>query len=162
MRAGRLGRRLAREISALLYLVDECWRAGRRRSFVIACRILGGLMRVTRLRASGAGAILIAAAVAVSGQQPKIGYDDTPMQPNGKWHVHDGTRPQPKMVTPGATPGAAPADATILLGTDASAWQMTNGAAVTWPMKDGVLQSGKGMIETKAQFTDFQLHVEFA
>ena len=119
-------------------------------------------MRVTRLRASGAGAILIAAAVSVSGQQPKIGYDDTPMQPNGKWHVHDGTRPQPKMVTPGATPGAAPADATILLGTDASAWQMTNGAAVTWPMKDGVLQSGKGMIETKAQFTDFQLHVEFA
>jgi hypothetical protein len=119
-------------------------------------------MRVTRLRASGAGAILIAVAVAVSGQQPKIGYDDTPMQPNGKWHVHDGTRPQPKMVTPGATPGAAPADATILLGTDASAWQMTNGAAVTWPMKDGVLQSGKGMIETKAQFTDFQLHVEFA
>ena len=61
-------------------------------------------MRVTRLRASGAGAILIAAAVSVSSQQPKIGYDDTPMQPNGKWHVHDGTRPQPKMVTPGATP----------------------------------------------------------
>ena len=29
-------------------------------------------------------------------------------------------------------------------------------------MSDGVLQSGKGMIETKAQFTDFQLHVEFA
>ena len=122
-------------------------------------------MRVTRLRAAGAGAILIAAAVSVSSQQPKIGYDDTPMQPNGSWHIHDGTRPQPKMVTPGATPGAAPADATVLLGsgTDASAWQMTaGGAAVTWPMKDGVLQSGKGMIETKAQFTDFQLHVEFA
>jgi hypothetical protein len=119
-------------------------------------------MRVTRLRASGAGALLIAVAVTVSGQQPKIGYDDTPMQPNGKWHVHDGTRPQPKMVTPGATPGAAPADATVLLGADASAWQMTNGSPITWPMKDGVLQSGKGMIETKAQFTDFQLHVEFA
>ena len=29
-------------------------------------------------------------------------------------------------------------------------------------MADGVLQSGKGMIETEAQFTDFQLHVEFA
>jgi 3-keto-disaccharide hydrolase len=122
-------------------------------------------MRVTRLRAAGVGAILIAAAVSVSSQQPKIGYDDTPMQPNGRWHVHDGTRPQPKMVTPGATPGAAPADATVLLGngTDASAWKMTaGGAAVTWPMKDGVLQSGKGMIETKAEFTDFQLHVEFA
>ena len=74
-------------------------------------------MRVTRLRAAGAADLAIAAAVSVSSQQPKIGYDDTPMQPNGKWHVHDGARPQPKMVTPGATPGAAPADATVLLGT---------------------------------------------
>jgi hypothetical protein len=122
-------------------------------------------MRVTRLRAVASGAFLIAAAASISSQQPKIGYDDTPMQPNGKWHVHDGARPQPKMVTPGATPGAAPADATVLLGAgaDASAWKMSaDGSAVTWPMQDGVLQSGKGMIETKAQFTDFQLHVEFA
>jgi 3-keto-disaccharide hydrolase len=122
-------------------------------------------MRVTRLRAAGAGTFLLAAAVSVSSQQPKIGYDDTPMQPNGKWHVHDGARPQPKMITPGATPGAAPADATVLLGagSDVSAWKMaTDGAPVTWPMNDGVLQSSKGMIETKAQFTDFQLHVEFA
>jgi hypothetical protein len=121
-------------------------------------------MRVTRLRAAGTAAILIAAAVSVSTQQPKIGYDDTPMQPNGKWHIHDGARPQPKMVTPGAGPGGAPADATVLLGggADAGAWQMADGKPVTWPKKDGVLQSAKGMIETKAQFTDFQLHVEFA
>jgi hypothetical protein len=115
-------------------------------------------------RVAGTGVILIAAAVSVSSQQPKIGYDDTPMQPNGKWHVHDGTRPQPRIVTPGSTVGAVPNDATVLLGsgTDTNAWQMENGAAITWPMKDGVLQSAKGMIETKAQFTDFQLHVEFA
>ena len=37
---------------------------------------------------------------AVSGQQAPIGYDDTPMQPNGKWRVHDGTRPYPPIVTP--------------------------------------------------------------
>ena len=122
-------------------------------------------MRVTRLCAAGIGPIILAMAVSVSSQQPKIGYDDTPMQPNGKWHIHDGTRPQPKMVAPGATPGAAPADATVLLGpgSDVSAWKMAaDGAAVTWPMQNGVLQSAKGMIETKAQFTDFQLHVEFA
>ena len=63
--------------------------------------------------------ILVTAAVSIAGQQPKIGYDDTPMQPNGKWHVHDGARPQPRIVTPGATPGAAPADATVLLGAGA-------------------------------------------
>jgi hypothetical protein len=121
-------------------------------------------MRVTRLRAVGTGALLLATAMSVRSQQPKLGYDDTPMQPNGKWHIHDGNRPQPRIVAPGATPGAAPADATVLLGpgNDGSAWQMTSGAALTWPLKDGVLQSGKGMIETKAQFTDFQLHVEFA
>ena len=122
-------------------------------------------MRVTRLHAIGTGALLLAAAVAVRSQQPKIGYDDTPMQPNGKWHIHDGNRPQPRIVTPGATPGAAPSDATVLLGqgSDGSAWKMsTGGAPLSWPLKDGVLQSAKGMIETKEQFGDFQLHVEFA
>lgn len=122
-------------------------------------------MRVTRLHAIGTGALFLAAAVAVRSQQPKIGYDDTPMQPNGKWHIHDGNRPQPRIVTPGATPGAAPSDATVLLGpgSDGSAWKMsTGGAPLSWPLKDGVLQSAKGMIETKEQFSDFQLHVEFS
>ena len=32
-----------------------------------------------------------------------IGYQDTPMLPGGKWHVHDSARPQPIEVTPGAT-----------------------------------------------------------
>ena len=121
-------------------------------------------MRVTFVRAAGTGAILVAAIVSVRSQQAKLGYDDTPMQPNGKWHVHDGARPQPRIVTPGGAGTAAPSDATVLLGAgaDTSQWQMQGGAALTWPIKDGVLQSAKGMIETKAQFSDFQLHAEFA
>ena len=126
-------------------------------------------MRVTLLRATGtAGVIAIvatAAAGSVRSQQPKLGYEDTPMQPNGKWHIHDGTRPQPRIVTPGATTGAAPSDATVLLGagSETGAWQMSaDKAALSWPMKDGVLQSAKGMIQTKEEFADFQLHVEFA
>jgi 3-keto-disaccharide hydrolase len=104
---------------------------------------------------------------AASGQQAPVGYDDTPMQPNGKWHVHDGNRPQPPVVVPGAaneTPVAAPADALVLLGSgdDLSAWQMTNGSVATWKMRGGVLETGKGMLQTKQEFTDFQLHVEFA
>lgn len=103
----------------------------------------------------------------VTGQQAPapVGYDDTPMQPNGRWHIHDAKRPQPPTVTPGAmTPAPAPKDATVLLGAgaDRSAWQMMDGAAVTWPMADGVLSTGKGMIHTRAEFTDYQLHVEFA
>jgi 3-keto-disaccharide hydrolase len=101
------------------------------------------------------------------GQQANIGYDDTPLQPNGLWHVHDGKRPQPPIITPAPpnpNPVPAPADAIVLLGArdDLSPWQMSDGSPATWLMKNGVLQTGKGMIRTKAQFTDFQLHVEFA
>ena len=113
-------------------------------------------------------AVLLFAAT-ISGQQPApVGYDDTPMQPNGKWKIHDANRPQPTVVTPPpapATPTPPPSDATVLIGTkdDLSAWQMmTDGSPVTWPMKNGVAETGKGIIRTKAEFTDFQLHVEFA
>ena len=129
------------------------------------------------------GTVVVAAAAApsdVEGQQPPArpttqqpqppaptGYQDTPMQPNGKWHIHDGTRPQPTVVTPGPYALVAPpADAIVLLGagTDLSKWEMQDGgAAVTWPIADGVMSSGKGMIQTKQKdFTDYQLHVEFA
>jgi hypothetical protein len=120
-------------------------------------------MRLLALAASVA-----ASAVGLSGQQAGVlGYDDTPMQPDGKWRVHDSKRPQPRVVAPGAasaTPLPPPADAIVLLGAgeDAGAWQMMDGAPVTWVMKGGVLPTGKGMIRTKREFTDFQLHVEFA
>lgn len=111
---------------------------------------------------------LVVLSSALLAQQAPVGYDDTPMQPNGKWRVHDGKRPQPRMVKPGdavnASPVGAPQDATVLVGprADLSAWQMMDGAPVTWAMSDGVLSTGKGLIRTKAEFTDFQLHVEFA
>ena len=89
------------------------------------------------------------------------------MQPNGKWRVHDGTRPYPPIVTappPSDAAGPAPSDAIVLLGAgdDLSAWQMADGSAAAWAMKGGVLQTGKGMLRTRQQFTDVQLHVEFA
>ena len=51
------------------------------------------------------------------------GFQDTPMQPDGKWHVHDPARPQPPVVTPGtfsdnATP---PSDAMVASG---ASWTM--------------------------------------
>jgi hypothetical protein len=112
-------------------------------------------------------ALVAAAALPVLTQQSnQLGYDDTPMQPSGKWRVHDSKRPQPRIITPGPAPAPAPApsDAIVLVGSgaDLSAWQMSNGSPASWPFKDGVLQSGKGMIETKQKFSDVQLHVEFA
>lgn len=110
-------------------------------------------------------ALVFALAGPLAGQQAPVGYDDTPMQPNGRWHIHDGKRPQPAIVTPGAmSPAPAPQDAIVLVGSgaDRSAWQMMDGAPVTWAMSNGVLETGKGIIRTKAVFTDYQLHVEFA
>jgi hypothetical protein len=96
-----------------------------------------------------------------------VGYDDTPMQPDGKWRIHDGHRPQPKIVTPSIannTPAPPPGDAIVLVGTgsDLSAWQMADGGAPQWQMAEGVLLAGKGLLRTKEEFSDFQLHVEFA
>ena len=110
---------------------------------------------------------LAGAAAAFAQQNPNFGYTDTPMQPNGKWHIHDPARPQPVVVTPGGAEGPttpAPSDATVLIGPggDLSAWSMTDGKPATWEMKDGVASTGRGVLRTKAEFRDVQLHVEFA
>jgi len=99
------------------------------------------------------------------GQAPQLGYDDTPLQPNGKWRIHDSKRPVPSVVTPGpAIAAGPPSDALVLLGPsgDVSKWQAEDGSPALWPVAQGVLQTGKGFIQTKAEFTDVQLHVEFA
>ena len=124
-------------------------------------------MALQRHTALSIATIVVAAAGLIAQQKAPVGYDDTPMQPNNKWHVHDANRPQPRVVTPGAVPATPippPADATVLIGTgdDLSAWQMDNGAPATWAISSGVASTGNGRIRTKAEFTDFQLHVEFA
>lgn len=111
--------------------------------------------------------LALAGAAVVFAQQASVGYSDTPMQPNGKWHIHDPDRPQPTVVTPGGDAGPTtppPSDATVLIGPggDLSAWSMTNGAPATWQMQDGVASTGRGVLRTRAEFADVQLHVEFA
>ena len=94
------------------------------------------------------------------------GYTDTPMQPDGKWHVHDPARPIPKIITPGTTfsqMAAAPSDAVILFdGKDFSKWKGDKGE-VQWKLEDGYMETTKsGVIRTKDEFGDFQLHLEWA
>jgi hypothetical protein len=67
--------------------------------------------------------------------------------------------PEPKLVTPGKTDDAPPADAVVLFGgKDLSKW---NGGE-NWEIKDGVATARKSGITTKDSFGDCQLHVEFA
>jgi hypothetical protein len=57
-----------------------------------------------------------------------------------------------------------PPGAVVLFdGKDLDAWVKVGGdtAPADWPVEDGVMTVGKGSIRTKAEFGDFQLHVEF-
>ena len=94
------------------------------------------------------------------------GFQDTPLQPSGLWHVHDPARPQPPIVTPGATFGenaAPPADAIVLFdGKDLSQWRdKKTGGDALWKIENGVMVSAKGDIQTTNKFGDIQLHLEF-
>jgi hypothetical protein len=94
-----------------------------------------------------------------------LGYDDTPLLPGGKWHVHDGVRPQPRIVTPAKTAGNAPSDAiTLFDGTDLSGWQSVKGGEAGWEIVDNTMRvkPGTGDIKSKERLGDCQLHVEFS
>jgi hypothetical protein len=96
------------------------------------------------------------------------GYTDTPMQPDGKWHVHDPNRPKPAVITPGKSfseMAAAPADAIVLFdGKDLSRWEAGNKSEAKWKVENGYMETvpKSGIIRTKDKFGDFQLHIEFA
>ena len=97
-----------------------------------------------------------------------VGYNDTPMLPDSEWHVHDGDRPQPTIVTPSTAdtqegPGEAPSDAIVLFdGSDTSKWAGRDGE-VQWKVKDGYMEVTRtGDIKTKDSFGNCQLHIEWA
>jgi len=97
------------------------------------------------------------------------GYEDTPMLPGGRWHVHDAKRPHPRIVDPG-TPstqehtGQAPSDAVMLFnGSNLDQWRSGKGDAAGWKVEGGYMEvvPGKGDIYTRREFGDLQLHVEW-
>src|SRR2546422_1900885 len=94
------------------------------------------------------------------------GYKDTPIVPGTKWHVHDPDRPKAPIVTPGKTfslMAPPPSDAVVLFdGKDFSKWKGQKGE-VQWKIEDNYMETTHtGIIRTKDEFGDFQLHLEFA
>jgi hypothetical protein len=73
--------------------------------------------------------------------------------------------PEVRIIQPGAQPGMPPSDAIILFdGTDVNKeWVDSRGNPTKWIVKDGELicVKGSGIIKTKRQFNDFQLHIEW-
>ncbi len=118
-----------------------------------------------------ATAVAIAIAAAATGQdRPKVGFQDTPLLPGGKWHVHDGRRPQPAVVEPGTAstqeaPGRPPSDAVVLFdGKDVSHWSDGKAGPAGWKVEGGamVVTPKAGVVATRDEFGDCQLHLEFA
>src|SRR5437588_218352 len=104
-------------------------------------------------------ALCAAAALPIHAQdaRPKhaLGYQDTPIIPGTNWHVHDGERPQPRVVTPGTAstqekPGDAPSDAVVLMdGKDLSKWRSGKDEECKWKIENGEAVVGGGDIFTK-------------
>ncbi|MFT6236115.1 MAG: hypothetical protein ACJAU9_001201 [Lentimonas sp.] len=96
-------------------------------------------------------------------------YGDAP-DANHPWAVHDDNRPQPIRVVPAAVVGGAPSDAVVLFdGSEASFenWVHAKPAdkrKADWSVQDGYLfgVGGAGYIQTKQQFGDCQLHIEWS
>lgn len=123
------------------------------------------------LLAVGAGGGAALTARAQQQQTPPkdtLGYQDTPLQANGKWHVHDGLRPQPPVIDPGTAStqdaaGKPPSDAVVLFdGTDMSHWT-DGGKPAAWKVENGYMEvtPKMGSITSKEQLGDVQLHVEW-
>lgn len=75
--------------------------------------------------------------------------------------------PQPRVITPSdrEQAQAPPSDAVILFGgDDLSAWTHADGTPAGWDVADGILtvKPKTGSIQTKDNFEDFQLHVEWS
>lgn len=125
--------------------------------------------RITHLLFSCTAATLVAGATSTLAADGKsLGYKDTPLIPGTQWHVHDGDRPQPRVVAPGAQfsqLAAPPADAIVLFdGTDLSKWAHGDGSPGKWKIENGYMEvvPKSGILRTKDKFGDFQLHLEFA
>lgn len=111
---------------------------------------------------------MLSLATAFAADPEKPGYKDTPKIPGSEWHVHDSDRPRPKVITPGekfSQTASAPSDAVVLFdGKDLSKWQSGRGGEAPWIVRDGYMETKakSGIIRTKDEFGDFQMHIEWA
>ncbi len=102
--------------------------------------------------------------------KPKLGYKDTPMLPGGKWHVHDGDRPQPPVIDPGTRstqeqPGRPPpTPSSCSTARTCPTGELAGDRPAAWKIEEGalVIKPGAGDLISKDEFGDCQLHLEFA
>jgi hypothetical protein len=103
--------------------------------------------------------LLITLAATALAQQPET-------KPAPKPEDTEVWQPEPKVVTPGATCGAAPSDAIILFdGKNLDEWvsAQDRSAPAKWTVAGDILTVNKpaGNIETRRTFKNYQLHIEW-
>ena len=106
------------------------------------------------------GSIFLLDPAASAQHESGMGYEDTPMLPGGKWHVHDAKRPQPVKVTAGMCRDEGrsvrpPSDAHVLFdGKDLSHWKDAHGSPAQWTVRDGYFEVAPktGDIYTREEF----------
>jgi Domain of Unknown Function (DUF1080) len=86
-------------------------------------------------------------------------------QEKGKPQDTEYYSPVPPVITPGSTAGDAPSDAIVLFdGKNLDQWVNTKDSTpAKWILADNVMTVNKatGDIQTRASFTDYQLHIEY-
>jgi Domain of Unknown Function (DUF1080) len=103
-------------------------------------------------------------------ERKNLGYEDTPIIPGTPFRVHDGTRPQPRIVRAGTAstqekPGEPPSDAVVLFdGADLLKWVSVKRGDAGWRVENGYVEvvPDTGDIQTREHFGDCQLHLEWA
>jgi hypothetical protein len=88
----------------------------------------------------------------------------------GAWFLTHAASPTKESAPPVVTPGAtfshlapAPSDAVVLFsGTDLAAWKRDDGGPASWKVADGAMQMSGGGMQTREEFGDIQLHLEWA
>lgn len=115
-------------------------------------------MKTTKLWVLGGALITTSVLHAEEG----LGYQDTPLIPGTPYHVHDGERPQPRVIeTAGAVEIKPPSDATVLFdGSNLDAWTSA-GKAPVWDVKDGSMIAKEKDLESKEKFGAVQVHFEW-
>lgn len=112
-------------------------------------------------------ATCVLVASAFSGAHAQDCADREPCIPDlSEWDVHSMERPNPPQITPpdDYSPVPPPSDATVLFGgEDLSAWETPDGEPAPWNVENGYFEvvPGTGYIQTKEEFGDVQLHVEW-
>ncbi|GHT51811.1 endo-1,3-1,4-beta glucanase-related protein [Bacteroidia bacterium] len=113
--------------------------------------------------------IVALATVSGVGAQAQESKKEYPKRMGMKPEMSEYWEPQPVAVkTAEATSKAlrpAPSDATVLFdGKDLSKWQRPDGKDAAWKVHDGIVTVDKstGDIQTKGEYRDFQLHVEWS